>query len=347
MDFSQIEQLWTSNGGDPGWAPFMAAVALAESGGNPQAKNDNASTGDYSIGLWQINYFGNLMASRTAQYGSPQSLQADPNAQAKAAIDLFGNNGAGIGNWKGDKAYNAWVAAGRPQKPSAATVNGWLSGAGVGTGTPGPNVTGGTTAASGAGVGCSSKGGGITIPSLGIVSSITGFGNINTGLGSACQIKALTGGLLVGAGGFIFLAGALLVASYGLSETRLGRQTARSIRQVPGVARAAGQARRAPQSARRVGTRGRGPTQRTTQPSSADEGLTEGREKERQAEEAFSDSAMEDYNRRSDAGETVPRNRRQAQRQGEAETARRGLSVVGPGDRRTGAERMRDAKKAA
>lgn len=43
------------------------------------------------------------------------------------------------------------------------------------------------------------------------------------GIGTGCQIKALTGGLLVGAGGGVFLAGALLIAAYGLSQTRVGK----------------------------------------------------------------------------------------------------------------------------
>lgn len=110
---AQIEQLWLSNGGSPTWAPTMAAVALAESGGNPSALNNNPNTKDYSVGLWQINYYGSLLGPRTQQFGAPATLQADPNAQAKAAIALLGN-GAGISNWEGDAVGAAATRAGGP-----------------------------------------------------------------------------------------------------------------------------------------------------------------------------------------------------------------------------------------
>lgn len=40
------------------------AIAKCESGLNPLAVNDNPKTGDYSIGLFQINLLGNLANSR-------------------------------------------------------------------------------------------------------------------------------------------------------------------------------------------------------------------------------------------------------------------------------------------
>lgn len=98
LSFAQIEQLWEKAGGSPSLAPTMAAIALAESGGNPQALNNNPSTGDYSVGLWQINYYGNLLSSRTQRYGPPSLLQSNPLANAKAAVDLA-QGGNGLGNW--------------------------------------------------------------------------------------------------------------------------------------------------------------------------------------------------------------------------------------------------------
>lgn len=98
LTFSQIEQLWDANGGNPAVAPVMAAIALAESGGNPNALNNNPATGDYSIGLWQVNYFGSLAPGRTAKYGSPAQLQSDANAQAKAAVSISGN-GSNLAPW--------------------------------------------------------------------------------------------------------------------------------------------------------------------------------------------------------------------------------------------------------
>jgi len=133
LTFGQIEDLWIANGGSPGWAPLAAGIAMAESGGDPGALNNNSSTGDYSVGLWQINYFGSLLAPRTASYGSPSTLQADPNAQARAAVALS-NNGANWGPWRTDRAWQAWTSAGSPSMPNSTTVQGWLGAGGVPTG---------------------------------------------------------------------------------------------------------------------------------------------------------------------------------------------------------------------
>lgn len=71
-----LAQLWISNGGDPRLANTMAAIAMAESGGNPQATNSNTN-GTEDRGLWQIN-------SIWSQF-NPQSL-FDPNYNARAAV---------------------------------------------------------------------------------------------------------------------------------------------------------------------------------------------------------------------------------------------------------------------
>jgi hypothetical protein len=61
--------------------------------------NNNPNSGDYSVGLWQINYFGGMLRERTIRYGAPQVLQQNPIAQAKAAANLAGTNGSGLHNW--------------------------------------------------------------------------------------------------------------------------------------------------------------------------------------------------------------------------------------------------------
>lgn len=94
----QIRDLWTRNGGSPQLAAVMAAIAQAESSGHTDVINDNPSTGDYSVGLWQINYFRGLLGPRSQRYGSPAQLQANPDLQARAAVDLAAN-GNGLGNW--------------------------------------------------------------------------------------------------------------------------------------------------------------------------------------------------------------------------------------------------------
>lgn len=93
LSFAQLEQLWLQAGGSQASAPVAAAIALAESGGHPSSLNNTPSTGDYSVGLWQINYFGNLYPGRTAAFGPPDAL-TDPLANARAAVTVSngGNN---------------------------------------------------------------------------------------------------------------------------------------------------------------------------------------------------------------------------------------------------------------
>lgn len=119
FNFSQLQGLWVQAGGDPKWAPVMAAIAISESGGDNHALNDNPNTGDYSVGLWQINYYNGLAASRTARYGPASTLQQDPLANARAAVDLLDSRGAppspnapGLSNWKGDRAYAVYQNGG-------------------------------------------------------------------------------------------------------------------------------------------------------------------------------------------------------------------------------------------
>ncbi len=149
LTFAQIEQLWVANGGSPTWAPTMAAVAIVESGGNTAVINDDPGTGDYSVGLWQINYYGDLLQSRTAEFGSPANLQADPNAQATAAISLLGT-GAGITNWEGDAVGKQVLGLGAPLTQQQAAYYSELQGAGGSGGVA-------TTAAGVAGVGAEAQ----------------------------------------------------------------------------------------------------------------------------------------------------------------------------------------------
>ena len=208
LNYQQVQDLWIRNGGDPGWAPLMAGIAYAESGWQTDALNPNSNTLDYSVGLWQINYYGNLREPRTARYGSPEQLAADPNRQAIAAVDLFGDNGAGLGNWTNDATWVKWVQAGRPQKPSADTVQQWINAPNL----PAGAIVAGQSSGSfnaGATGGCSAGSSGVDIPFAGKV-------------GTKCQLKALTGGLLVAGGVSLMVTGVILVAM----QTNVGKSVA-------------------------------------------------------------------------------------------------------------------------
>ena len=117
---SDIQGLWISNGGSPQGAAIAAAVALAESSGNSAALNNTPSTGDYSVGLWQINYFNGLFDSRSAAYGSPAALLIDPNAQALAAISIS-NNGT---NWTPWSTYENGAYLNFLNTPGGAVASG-------------------------------------------------------------------------------------------------------------------------------------------------------------------------------------------------------------------------------
>ena len=85
LSYGQLEQLWISAGGSKALAPLMAAIALAESGGNPAENNytDNNGT-QTSWGLWQVSdgthneYIPNLN---------------DPLTNAKAAVAKYKQQG--------------------------------------------------------------------------------------------------------------------------------------------------------------------------------------------------------------------------------------------------------------
>ena len=144
LSFQQIQTLWNANGGNKYWAALAAGIAIAESGGNVTALNNNPSTGDYSVGLWQINYYGSLKAGRTAEFDPSNELQTNANAQAKAAITLSGN-GSNWGPWTNDPVWNQWQAAGAPRYPSNAQVEGWIAGIGDAASTGSVSLTTGTS----------------------------------------------------------------------------------------------------------------------------------------------------------------------------------------------------------
>jgi hypothetical protein len=75
-DYAQLEQLWTGAGGPRALAPLMAAIALAESSGNSQARNPSGASG-----LWQI--LGDPFP------GDP----FDPQTNAKMAVAKYREQG--------------------------------------------------------------------------------------------------------------------------------------------------------------------------------------------------------------------------------------------------------------
>lgn len=97
----QVAQLLLQQGFTPAQAAQLTAFSIGneDPSGNASVVNDNPGTGDYSVGLWQINYYGNLRPGRTQEFGSPESLAASPELQAAAAKSLFAQSG-----------YQPWAA---------------------------------------------------------------------------------------------------------------------------------------------------------------------------------------------------------------------------------------------
>lgn len=229
-----------------GWPlTVMTAIAGVESNWTPTDLNNDPSTGDYSVGLTQINYFGALLPGRTQQYGSPASLRSDPAAQAAATYNLAGGNSlAGLSNWGGgqwngqngsapiftESGYGAAFMSHLPQAaaavgqvgtfgpaPSSSTAQ---AGAWPGT-TSGPIVTSGgyTTAAS--------LTGSATSPTNGCASFVGNNSSLpnniitipHTSLGlSMCNWKAIKGGTLLAVGSGICIFGVALVVIAGLGS---------------------------------------------------------------------------------------------------------------------------------
>ena len=95
MKQSDIEGLAVSVGLTPTQAATAAAVAMAESGGNPKSHNTNTLTGDNSYGLWQINMLGDLGPDRRRRFGitsNDQLFDPQTNARAMAILSSGGSN---------------------------------------------------------------------------------------------------------------------------------------------------------------------------------------------------------------------------------------------------------------
>lgn len=84
------------------------AVALAESGGNPNALGDtNIGSGTGSFGLWQIN------ADAHPEYGPDFTQLYDPQTNANAAYAVYSAAGDSFTPWTTFKtgSYSGYVAS--------------------------------------------------------------------------------------------------------------------------------------------------------------------------------------------------------------------------------------------
>lgn len=89
MTLADVVKLAVNAGLSADAAAYAAAIAMAESGLNPNAYNGAGN--DNSYGLWQINMKGGLGAPRRKQFGITTDSQLfDPNVNARAMAIISG-----------------------------------------------------------------------------------------------------------------------------------------------------------------------------------------------------------------------------------------------------------------
>jgi len=125
LTFGQLEQLWTQAGGSPSMAPLMAAIALAESSGNPQAVNPNDTNGrggtQTSWGLWQIS---------NGTHQQPVSGILNPLTNAQQAVAKLHSQGLTAWGTYDSGAYEQYLPGGSSASSAASAATG-STGSGV------------------------------------------------------------------------------------------------------------------------------------------------------------------------------------------------------------------------
>lgn len=106
LTYAQLEGLWIKAGGPQPLAPVAAAIAEAESGGNPGALNPDDNGGrQSSYGLWQIS---------NGTHTPPSPKWADPATNAQLAVAKYKGAGNSFSPWGtyDSGAYRAYLSPG-------------------------------------------------------------------------------------------------------------------------------------------------------------------------------------------------------------------------------------------
>jgi hypothetical protein len=185
--YAQLEGLWINAGGAPSMAPIMAAIAEAESGGNPQAYNASGATG-----LWQI-----LGAVNSSDQGS----LTNPTVNAHEAVLKYQTQGLGAWVTYTSGAYKAFMQNSTTPDTSVSTPAGTSE------------TSGGSTSA-GSGPDCA-----ISFPGIDLGVTSVGAGCLVT----YSTERALIAGLMLGVAGIVALAGLVILAAAGFGSTGAGR----------------------------------------------------------------------------------------------------------------------------
>lgn len=131
--YAQLEAIAKEGGFPDNMLGLMAAIAIAESGGNPNALNPSDNGGrQSSFGLWQIS---------TGTHNPPDPNWADPVVNARLAFGKYQSQGLGAWGTYTSGAYKSYMQG---QVPPDVNI-GPPAGGGSGGGAPG---AGGTSSAS-------------------------------------------------------------------------------------------------------------------------------------------------------------------------------------------------------
>jgi hypothetical protein len=130
--YAQLEGLWINAGGPSAVAPIAAAVALAESGGDPSALNPNDNGGTQtSVGLWQVS-------NGTHEYPSDWTTASGNATEAVAKYTGAGNSFSPWGTYTSG-AYNSFLQTGVTPDTTVSTPSGNSTTGGTTTGTATPD----------------------------------------------------------------------------------------------------------------------------------------------------------------------------------------------------------------
>ena len=137
LTFGQLEALWKQQapGGLQFLAPVMAAIALAESSGNPAAVNPNDNNGTQSsFGLWQIS---------NGTHSPPAPNWADPAENARLAVQKIQSQGLSAWGTYTSGAYKKYLGGAQDTSGQLVAVPpGGSSGSGGSGSGPLADVTG-------------------------------------------------------------------------------------------------------------------------------------------------------------------------------------------------------------
>jgi hypothetical protein len=93
----QVYKLLLANGIPKDVATNLAIISAKgeDASGDPRALNDNAKTGDYSVGLFQENFLGQMGVDRVRKF-APQ-FGKNPNMPVQAFVDVARRSPLGAG----------------------------------------------------------------------------------------------------------------------------------------------------------------------------------------------------------------------------------------------------------